>query len=104
MLRRATRVDTVSIRADRDPPLGAGTSASDLARSLIRHSVRGNVIGLSVPRCAHVEEASTSYLKSQSARLLVMGAFHHGRVRDRLLGVLTRAALREADFPVLVSN
>ncbi|MFM0136328.1 universal stress protein [Caballeronia grimmiae] len=104
LLCRATRVDIVSIRADRDPPLGDGRAASDLARSLIRHSVRAIVIELSVPRDTHVEEALTSYLKSQNARLLVMGAFHHGRVRETLLGGLTRAALRDADLPVLMSN
>jgi nucleotide-binding universal stress UspA family protein len=103
LLSRARRVDIVSIRTDRDPPLGDGRAASDLARSLIRHAVRANVIELSVPRGAHVEEALTSYLKSQSARLLVMGAFHHGRVRETLLGGFTRAVLREAELPVLMS-
>ncbi|BCQ28955.1 universal stress protein (plasmid) [Caballeronia sp. NK8] len=104
LLRCATRVDVVSIRADRNSPLGAGAAASDLARSLIRHSVRANVIELSAPRGANVEEALTAYLESQNVRLLVMGAFHHGRVRETLRGGLTRSELRDADLPVLMSH
>lgn len=103
-LQRAKRVDIVSVRADGDPSLGDGRAASDLARSLIRHSVHVNVVERSVRREADVESALTSYMSSASARLLVMGAFHHGRVRETLLGGFTRAALREADVPVLMSN
>ncbi|SAK87060.1 universal stress protein family protein [Caballeronia calidae] len=104
LLRRAAHVDIVSIRADRDAPPGDGGAAPDLARSLIRHSVHVNVVELSVPRSASVEGALTSYLKSERARLLVMGAFHHGRVGEFVLGGLTRAVLREAGLPVLMSN
>ncbi|WP_250479064.1 MULTISPECIES: universal stress protein [unclassified Caballeronia] len=103
-LRRARRVDIVSVLVDGGPSLGDGGAASDLARSLIRHSVHVNVIELSVRREADVETALMSYLNSASARLLVMGAFHHGRVRETLLGGFTRAALREAVLPVVMSN
>jgi nucleotide-binding universal stress UspA family protein len=66
--------------------------------------VHVNVVELPVRREADVESALTSYLSTASARLLVMGAFHHGRVRETLLGGFTRAALREADVPVVMSN
>lgn len=105
LLRRARRVDIVSVHANGAPSRADEPAASDLARSLIRHTVHVNAIELSVPREADVEAALLSYLRSQDARLLVMGAFHHSRMRETLLGGLTRAALREADLlPVLMSN
>ncbi|SAK93747.1 universal stress protein [Caballeronia ptereochthonis] len=104
LLRRARRVDIVSIRAERDAPLADGRAAPDFMRSLIRHAVSVNVVELTVRDKAHVEAALMSFLQSERARLLIMGAFHHSRLREAFLGGLTRAALRDANVPVLMSN
>ncbi|KND55273.1 hypothetical protein BPUN_2836 [Candidatus Paraburkholderia kirkii] len=78
LLRRTKHVDIVSIRVERDAPLADGRAAPDLARSLMRHAVIVNVVGLAVGDKAHVDPALMSYLQVRART-----AFGHGRVSSQ---------------------
>ncbi|MEZ2354649.1 universal stress protein [Caballeronia sp. RCC_10] len=106
LLRHAVQVDIVSIHPEPDgaPTEEGAALAPDLARSLMRHAVSANVVALRVSGEGCVPSALLSYLQAERPRVLVMGAFHHSRLRETFLGGLTRAMLRDADLPVLMSN
>lgn len=104
LLRRASRVDIVSIRARDIASRQDERCAPMLAASLVRHAITVNVVELTVSGHADVHPAMMSYLSSERARVLVMGAFHHGRLRETFLGGLTWAMLRDANLPLLMSN
>jgi nucleotide-binding universal stress UspA family protein len=104
LLRCSRRVEIVSVRAGRVARLAHERAAPDLAQSLIRHEVNVNAIELAVTDDADVGAAIMSHVESVRARLLVMGAFHHGRLYEAVLGGMTRTALREARLPVLMSS
>jgi nucleotide-binding universal stress UspA family protein len=76
---------------------------ADIARHLARHQAR-----VEVRRLPAQGKDPGSLLLSRAADfgadLLVMGAYGHSRLKERVLGGVTRTALREAPLPVLMSR
>lgn len=100
MLRRATGVFLVSVAPEKSE---AAQSLPDIERWLDDHGVRAN--------CARVDageqspsSAISTHAKSVRANLIVMGAFGHSRLRDFILGGVTRTVLAEPEIPVLFSH
>ena len=76
---------------------------ADIARHLARHGVKVNVAK------AVADDVSDSALllnhaSDMGADLLVMGAYGHSRLREFILGGVTRSLLREMTVPVLLSH
>lgn len=74
-----------------------------IARHLSRH---GAVVEV---RQAHSEELAIgdlilSHAASESADLIVMGGFHHSRLRELLIGGVTRTILEQMSVPVFMSH
>ena len=100
MLQRAAEVFLVSVAPDRSD---AAHSLPDIERWLSEHGVRAN--------CARIDAggqdaAAAIYAHAQSVRanLIVMGAFGHSRVRDFILGGVTRSVLADPGLPTLFSH
>ena len=51
-----------------------------------------------------IGEILSSYLTSNQADLLVMGAYGHSRVREFILGGATRSMLIKPPLPILLSH
>jgi len=49
-------------------------------------------------------EALLGYVEQHAADLLVLGAYSHARVRELLLGGVTRTLLARMPVPVLISR
>jgi len=98
-LRRAEAVEIAVI----DPGGRSQTPGEGLALMLSRHGVRAEIALL--PSAAHsVSEALCQHALDRAADLLVMGAYSHSRVREYLLGGVTRDVLREVPVPVLLAH
>jgi nucleotide-binding universal stress UspA family protein len=53
---------------------------------------------------ADVQPTITSLAADESLDMLVMGAYGHSRIRERLLGGVTREMLRTMTVPTLISH
>ncbi len=96
-------IDIVTVDAE-ESQMGHGQSpGSDIARHLARHGYQVQVHHeSSVGRT--VSEALQEVARVHDADLLVIGAFAHPRVRDILLGGVTRDLLHEVKSPLLLSR
>jgi nucleotide-binding universal stress UspA family protein len=100
-LQKAKQVEVVIVAGDagkRDEVAGA-----DLGQHLARHGLKVDVKRLTSP---DIDIASTilSYAADSSADLLVMGGYGHSRLREFVLGGVTRAILATMTVPTLMSH
>ena len=88
----------------------ADTSAADPRPYLARHGVAANlsvhvVDGKRGPHRRHeVGEALLSAATDVGADLLVMGAYGHSRMRETILGGVTRTVFEAMTVPVLMAH
>jgi nucleotide-binding universal stress UspA family protein len=76
---------------------------SDIARHLARHGFKVEVYGL--PSCARpVADVLQGFARMRNADLLAIGAFAHSRIREVILGGVTRDLIEESDLPILMSH
>jgi len=96
------RAKTVTILAGAEA--GAVSGAGDLARHLAWHGVEAQIYDV---RGHHGDEVGKTLLTQcdqRAADLLVMGAYTHSRLRQLILGGVTRYILDHATLPVLLSH
>jgi len=99
LLRRAGQVDVVIVaQAKSDEMPGA-----DVAEHLARHGVN-----VTVQRIArgdiNVQDALLNYAADSTADMMVMGGYGHSRLRDFILGGVTRGMLASITVPTLMSH
>lgn len=103
ILARSEAVRIVSIKGFMSDPVRQFTPGDDIAATLARHGVKVETSLLGSTR-----ESVKDELKAQAldfgADLTVMGCFGHSRLRQRILGGVSRDMLRDLPFPVLLSN
>jgi nucleotide-binding universal stress UspA family protein len=95
---RITLVDPVA------DDLGQGAEpGADVAAYLVRRGIKVDVDRL--PSSGHsVAEVLTRHASDMSADLLVMGAYGHSRLRERLFGGVTKSILAAPPLPVLLAR
>lgn len=96
ILRRAEIIEVVVFNAD-DPQLGP-----DVAQYLAHHNIEANVIRQETD--IDVGDALLSMAIDLNSDSIVMGAYGHWRLRERLLGGVTRTVLESMTIPVLASH
>ena len=77
--------------------------AAELSKYLERHGIiaKSDCVDAAGRR---IGEILNSYLTSDHADLLVMGAYGHSRLREFILGGATRSMLLKPPLPVLLSH
>ena len=80
-----------------------GPSAPDMAKYLSWHEVQAEVVEIP-PDHRLVGEVLLEEAERVSADLLVIGAYSHSRLRELILGGVTRHVLQNADLPVLMAH
>lgn len=80
-----------------------GPVASEIAKYLSWHDVQAEVVEIP-PDHRLVGEVLLEEADRVSADLVVMGAYSHSRLRELILGGVTRYVLQNADIPVLMSH
>jgi nucleotide-binding universal stress UspA family protein len=76
---------------------------ADIALHLARHGIQAEV-NHSHARDMEVGDLVLSWLADSSSDLLVMGAYGHSRLRELVLGGVTRRLLDSMTVPVLMSH
>jgi nucleotide-binding universal stress UspA family protein len=103
LLERAKAVAVVTINP-REQPFGHGEEpGADIGLHLARHGIKVEVERVEA-RDLDTANAILSHLANAGADLLVMGAYGHSRLREVVLGGVTRTILAEMTVPVLMSH
>jgi nucleotide-binding universal stress UspA family protein len=76
---------------------------ADVAKYLTRHGAPVTVHRVTT-HGSSIADALLSYVEQQAADLLVLGAYSHARLRELLLGGVTRTLLSRMPVPVLISR
>jgi nucleotide-binding universal stress UspA family protein len=100
-LEKAKQIEVVVV--GNKPPKSDEVSGADLGQHLARHGVKVDVKRITSP---DIDVASTilSYAADASADLIVMGGYGHSRLREFVLGGVTRAILESMTVPVLMAH
>jgi nucleotide-binding universal stress UspA family protein len=101
LLKRARKVEIVIIAHERGKP--TEIEGVDLGRHLARHGL--NVAVERIPGGdINMGEALLSRAADSGADLMVMGGYGHSRLREFVLGGVTRSILHSMTVPVLMSH
>jgi len=99
MLKTAETVRIVSVATNAKD----GPAASAMQEYLALHGVTAALTEVD-PDYRPVSEILLDESKDAGADLLIMGAFSHSRLRELVLGGVTRDIFQKADIPVLMAN
>ena len=103
LLRQARQVGVVAVNPRPWPFAHGEEPGADIGLHLARHGVKVEVQRIEA-QDVDPANAILSHVADQSADLLVMGAYGHSRVREFVLGGVTRTILAEMTVPVLMSH
>lgn len=98
ILRRAQRVVVVTARQD-----AADVEPSELIHYLAGHGINARTWAFNPESGALGQEILREAAKAE-AELLVMGGYGHSRLRELVLGGVTRSILSKAEIPVLMMH
>ena len=76
---------------------------ADIGHHLARHGIKAEVKVIASPEI-DIVDTILSYAVDQSVDLLVMGGYGHSRMREFMLGGVTRGILASMTFPTLMSH
>jgi nucleotide-binding universal stress UspA family protein len=99
-LERAKAVDIVIVVEERKSEEMTGTN---MGAHLARHGVAASVKRVTKGDIA-IEDALLSYAADTGADFMVMGGYGHSRLREFILGGVTRGILASMTVPVLMSH
>ena len=78
--------------------------AIDAAKYLARHGIEASIDELHTDRELSVTDILWSASAARNAAFLVMGAYGHSRLRERILGGVTRDMLTDPRLPLLLTH
>jgi nucleotide-binding universal stress UspA family protein len=103
ILMRAQTVNVVAVNP-REAPSGHGEEpGADIALHLARHGIKVDVQRIEA-RDVDGANVILSHIADQSSDLLVMGAYGHSRLRELVLGGVTRTILHDMTVPVFMAH
>ncbi len=101
LLRRAEEVRLVAVSSG--DPTGEEEPGSDMARHLARHDVKVHV-KQALAGGKPIAEVLTDEARFLGADLIVMGGYGHSRLREWIMGGVTRDILLKLPAPILFSH
>lgn len=104
ILKKAKKVHIVAADPLRGLHRHGQVPGADIGLHLARHGVKAEVSTLTLGNDIDVGNALLSRAADFGADLIVMGAYGHARLRELVLGGVTRLMLREMTVPVLMSH
>lgn len=102
LLRKAAHVTLVSLLRDGDASPADAPDPAGMSGWLLRHGVQANVERLTTS--LRFADALLDLAEALGCELLVMGGYGHARVREQLLGGVTRDVLMQAGIPLLMAH
>jgi nucleotide-binding universal stress UspA family protein len=104
LLRQAKLVQVAVFNAETGRNAHGDEPGADIAHYLARHGVTVEVSRQFTGGEIDVGNAMLSYIDDFGADLAVMGAYGHSRLREALLGGVTRTVLQAMTVPILMSH
>lgn len=103
LMRHAQEVHLTMVDPDASYFANGGEPGADMATFLTRHGV--NVVVDQMPSGGRpVEDILRNHAIEIGADLIVMGAYGHSRLRERVFGGVTQALLEETPVPLLIAR
>ena len=99
LLRRASAIHLVSVREDDDYYLPSTQAAAYLAR----HGITSELVEVN-PDGAPISDCLLEAAQARKAGCVVMGAYGHSRLRENILGGVTKGMLLKARLPLLLAH
>ena len=99
-LRKATTIDVVVVNGGEAT---AGNSPEAMKAHLARHGLTANVRRL-LSHTTDIHDVILSFAADVSADFVVMGGYGHSRIREYILGGVTRGMLGTLTVPALISH
>lgn len=103
LLRRADKVQVLSVASHPGETKSREIEAEDLCRHLARHGVPVSAM-TETGRGMAPEDVLLNAASDAGSDLLVIGGYGHGRFREFVLGGVTRKLMRHATLPVLLAH
>ena len=100
-LRRAKAIDIVAVSGERGK--GSELVGTNMARHLARHGLKVALKRVSAGD-VDVPSAIRAHAAATGADFMVMGGYGHSRLREFILGGVTRTILTSSTIPVLMSH
>jgi nucleotide-binding universal stress UspA family protein len=100
-LRRAKAIDIVAVSGERGK--GSELVGTNMARHLARHDLAVELKRVSAGD-VDVPSAIAAYAADIGADFMIMGGYGHSRLREFILGGVTRTVLSSSTIPVLMSH
>jgi nucleotide-binding universal stress UspA family protein len=101
ILRRAKAIDIVAVSGERGK--GGELAGTNMARHLARHGLTVTLKRVSSGD-VDVPSAIRAQIAETGADFMVMGGYGHSRLREFILGGVTRTILTSSTIPVLMSH
>ncbi|GAA0021893.1 universal stress protein [Bradyrhizobium sp. B024] len=103
LLVKADKIDLLIIENDKTKNETTEIRGVEMASHLARHDVNVEVKIIPAPDIA-VADAILSHVADESGTLIVMGGYGHSKLREVILGGVTRAMLKSMTAPVFMSH
>ena len=101
-LERAKGIELVVVTGERDK--SGEITGKNMRRHLARHGIEVNIKHIVTSSGTDVQNAILSHAADSGADLMVMGGYRHSRLREFILGGVTRSILQSMTLPVLMSH
>lgn len=102
LMQRAERVELLVLNPEQDGKLHGEQPGADIGLYLARHRIRVQVTAATTSD--DIGSALLEHADASRADLIVMGAYGHSRLREVLLGGVTRSALHAARLPLWMAH
>jgi nucleotide-binding universal stress UspA family protein len=103
LLAKATSVDLLIVLNEKTNMANKEVRGVEIAAHLARHDVKVQVETIPAPDI-DVTNAILSYVADNSGTLIVMGGYGHAKLREVILGGVTREMLKSMTVPVFMSH
>ncbi|WP_426437410.1 universal stress protein [Bradyrhizobium genosp. P] len=103
LLAKAAKVDLLIIENDKIKNETTEIRGVEMASHLARHEVKVEIEIVPAPDI-DVADAILSHVADESGTLIVMGGYGHAKLREIILGGVTRAMLNSMTVPVFLSH
>jgi nucleotide-binding universal stress UspA family protein len=98
---RAKSIEILVVTGERDK--SGEITGTNMKRHLARHDINVEIKRISAGN-ADVQNAILAHAADCGADFMVMGAYGHSRLREFILGGVTRSILKSMPVPVLMSH
>jgi len=103
-LQTAASVTVIAVASQQDANAGGGSAASrDLSHHLARHGIKVES-SYDISGELAVADILLSRASDLGSDLIVMGAYGHARIREIIMGGVTRSILQHMTVPILMSH